>query len=140
MRFVGQIFFLILFVSVGLSQTTVTQSSLSQEQQSQNDLFYSQIEMGLFKSSGLVWIRLYQKMISSQDLPSCNFTPSCSQFGFKSIQQAGLFRGILLTTDRLLRCNPFVASGHYTLEKEKYLDPVVSYTRHEYAFLRRFLD
>lgn len=131
MRFGSQIFFLILFVSAGLSQTTVTQSSLSKEQQHQNDIKYSQIEMGLFKSSGVVWIRLYQKMISSQDLPSCNFTPSCSQFGFTSIQQEGLFRGILLTADRLLRCNPFVVSGHYTLVKEKYLDPIESYTRHE---------
>ena len=128
MRFGGQIFILLL-VSISLGQTTITQSNLSKEQQHQNDIMYSQMEMGLFKSSGLVWIRLYQKMISSQDLPSCNFTPSCSQFGFTSIQQEGLFRGILLTADRLLRCNPFVVSGHYILVKEKYLDPIESYTR-----------
>lgn len=131
MRFGSQIFLLFLLVSTSSGQTTVTKTSLSQKQQSQNDVKYSQLDMGLLKSSGLVWIRLYQKMISSQDLPSCNFSPSCSNFGFQSIQQEGLFRGILLSADRLLRCNPFVTSGHYTEGVEKYMDPAEKYTSRE---------
>ena len=54
-------------------------------------------------SSGL--IRLYQVLISSQDSPACNFTPSCSRFTSTAIRKAGLFKGSLLGADRLLRCH-----------------------------------
>jgi putative component of membrane protein insertase Oxa1/YidC/SpoIIIJ protein YidD len=50
-------------------------------------------------------IRLYQLFISSQDLPSCNFTLSCSRFGMSSIRKYGLFHGVLMTADRLQRCH-----------------------------------
>ena len=50
-------------------------------------------------------IRLYQLFISSQDMPVCVFTPSCSQFGIEAIQKCGFLPGILLTSDRLQRCN-----------------------------------
>ena len=63
-----------------------------------------------FAATGL--IRLYQKFISSQDGPSCNFTPTCSRFGMACIQEYGMLRGIFLTADRLLRCNG-LQSTHY---------------------------
>jgi len=52
-------------------------------------------------------IRLYQKTVSSQDVPACNFTHSCSRFGFDSIQRHGPLHGIMMTADRLQRCNAF---------------------------------
>lgn len=78
-------------------------------------------------SAGL--IRLYQKFISSQDGPACNFVPSCSRFGMGCIQEYGMLRGLLLTSDRLLRCNGSV-SRHYYIDEttRKYLDPVSDYT------------
>lgn len=81
---------------------------------------------GLFKSSALVWIRIYQKGISSQDLPSCVFHPSCSRFAFGAIEKYGLIKGILLAGDRLMRCNPF-AFRHYEFDGEKFVDPVERY-------------
>ena len=50
-------------------------------------------------------IRLYQIFVSSQDMPVCNFTPSCSRFGMAAIKRYGLVVGCLMTADRLLRCN-----------------------------------
>jgi len=83
---------------------------------------------GFFKSSALVWIRIYQKGIASQDLPACVFHPSCSRFAFGAIQQAGPVKGILLAGDRLLRCNPFVLP-YYQFDGEKLSDPVARYVR-----------
>ena len=79
-----------------------------------------------YQSSALVWIRIYQKGISSQDLPSCVFHPSCSRFAFGSIEQYGVLKGILLASDRLLRCNPF-APKYYQFDGEKFSDPVYRY-------------
>ena len=70
-------------------------------------------------------IRLYQLFISSQDGATCNFQPTCSHFGMACIQEHGVFRGILLTADRLLRCN---GSPPQYYRKDsvtgRYLDPV----------------
>ena len=73
-------------------------------------------------------IRLYQKFVSSQDGPSCNFHPTCSRFGMVCIQEYGVVRGILLTADRLLRCNGSQAQ-HYHKDSVtgKYIDPVSDY-------------
>ena len=73
-------------------------------------------------------IRFYQKFISSQDSPSCNFHPTCSRFSMACIQKYGVVRGILLTADRLLRCNGSQAQ-HYHKDSVtgKYVDPVSDY-------------
>lgn len=80
-------------------------------------------------STGL--IRIYQKYISTQDRPACNFSPSCSRFGMGAIQQYGFFRGILLTADRLLRDNGIMLHTHYPFDEAsgKYLDPVEAYSQ-----------
>ncbi len=81
---------------------------------------------GLLKSSALVWIRIYQKGMSSQDLPSCVFHPSCSRFAFGCIERCGVAKGVLLASDRLMRCNPF-AYRYYDFDGEKFVDPVSRY-------------
>lgn len=81
-----------------------------------------------FVATGL--IRLYQKFISSQDAPTCQFIPSCSRFGMACIQEFGLFRGALLTADRLLRCNGSQSSHyHRDLRTGKYIDPISDYAK-----------
>jgi putative component of membrane protein insertase Oxa1/YidC/SpoIIIJ protein YidD len=59
--------------------------------------------------SGL--IRFYQIYFSSQDVPSCNFTLTCSRFMAKAIQEYGAVHGFLMASDRLQRC--FGASRKY---------------------------
>ena len=73
-------------------------------------------------------IRLYQKFISSQDAPTCSFSPSCSRFGMGCIQEYGILRGVLLTADRLLRCNGSQSNlYHRDRVTGKYIDPVSDY-------------
>jgi len=50
----------------------------------------------------------YKRYVSSQDGSSCQFAPSCSHYAKLAIIKHHLFLGIILTTDRLIRCN-----GHF---------------------------
>lgn len=60
-------------------------------------------------------IKLYQKVFSPFN-NSCRFIPSCSNYGIEAIERFGFWKGGWLLLQRLLRCNPWGASG---------LDPVI---------------
>ncbi len=62
---------------------------------------------------GLIWV--YRHTISPVLPPTCRYHPSCSAYGFESLQVHGAAKGALLTGWRVLRCNPFSRGG---------LDPV----------------
>jgi putative membrane protein insertion efficiency factor len=76
-------------------------------------------------------IRVYQRYVSTQQHNVCVFTPSCSHFGMESVERCGFVRGVLLTADRLTRCNSFVAQGGYALDPVtgKYIDEVSTHCR-----------
>ena len=67
----------------------------------------------------------YKEFISSQDMDSCVFYPSCSTYMILSIQKHGFIPGFLDGMDRLTRCSPF-ANGKYPFNPKykKYEDPV----------------
>ena len=94
----------------------------------QESIRFSSQETSELKIVATGLIRFYQKFISSQDSPTCNFHPTCSRFGMACIQEYGVVRGILLTADRLLRCNGSQAQ-HYHKDSVtgKYVDPVSDY-------------
>ncbi len=50
-------------------------------------------------------LKFYQLVISSQDQPSCMFTPTCSEYARQAIEKYGLIVGAVMAGDRLLRCN-----------------------------------
>jgi putative component of membrane protein insertase Oxa1/YidC/SpoIIIJ protein YidD len=54
----------------------------------------------------------YHVVLSSQDLPTCGFSPSCSRFSQQAIGRCGPIQGALLTLDRLLRDHA-LARGFY---------------------------
>lgn len=56
-------------------------------------------------------IRLYQRWISPWTPAMCRFRPTCSQYTVEAIEHHGIFKGALLGTWRLLRCNPFAKGG-----------------------------
>jgi putative membrane protein insertion efficiency factor len=58
---------------------------------------------------GLLFI--YQNTISYQFSADCLYNPSCSEFSKNSIREYGLFKGCLLSADRLMRCNRISAAG-----------------------------
>ncbi len=57
-------------------------------------------------------IKFYRKCISPLKLPCCRFTPTCSQYAIEAITVHGAFKGVLLATWRVLRCNPFCKGGY----------------------------
>ncbi len=73
-------------------------------------------------------ILFYQHFISSQDRPSCVFTPSCSHFGAACFQHYSPVKAALLTSDRLQRCHGW-AYKSYPVDPATYrlLDPAESY-------------
>ena len=64
------------------------------------------------KSFALGLIKFYQLVISPVMLPSCRFTPTCSQYTYEAISEFGLVKGIWLGVRRLSRCHPFHPGGY----------------------------
>jgi putative component of membrane protein insertase Oxa1/YidC/SpoIIIJ protein YidD len=66
----------------------------------------------------------YKEYISSQDINSCVFTPSCSVYAMESIKTMGL-KGIFNAFDRLSRCHP-MAQKYYPTDPitQRLYDPV----------------
>lgn len=57
-------------------------------------------------------IRLYQMTISRiMPANTCRFYPSCSHYGYQAVYKYGIFKGGLMATWRVLRCNPFNPGG-----------------------------
>ena len=56
-------------------------------------------------------IPYYQRFLSPLTPPTCRFTPSCSGYAAGSIRTHGIPIGLLLTTWRILRCQPFAFGG-----------------------------
>lgn len=57
-------------------------------------------------------IRFYQRAISPHLMPSCRFTPSCSEYGIHAIRKHGPVKGGWLALRRIGRCNPWGGHGH----------------------------
>lgn len=76
------------------------------------------------KSSGIL-LRIYRNFFSSQDGNTCTFSPTCSQYGYQAVKRKGVFTGVLATTDRLCRCNPYTKKWYvWNTNRECYEDPV----------------
>lgn len=58
-------------------------------------------------------IRMYQKYLSpAKGVPSCRFTPTCSEYAIQALTEWGFVAGTALTVWRILRCNPFSKGGN----------------------------
>ena len=42
----------------------------------------------------------------------CRFTPTCSQYGIEAFSKYGIIRGGIMTSWRILRCNPWNKGGY----------------------------
>jgi putative membrane protein insertion efficiency factor len=56
-------------------------------------------------------IEIYRNTISPLRLPTCRFTPSCSQYAVEAFTEFGLIRGGWLAMVRLLKCGPWHNGG-----------------------------
>ena len=64
-------------------------------------------------------ITIYRKIISPIKPPTCRFYPTCSQYGMEAFQRFGFFKGLYLTTKRILKCQPFHPGGFDPVPENK---------------------
>ena len=87
-------------------------------------------ETSEIKLAALWFIRFYQNFISSRhdNYKMCTFIPSCSRFGISAIKNYGIFKGVLITSDRIQRCNN-MGSREYIIDSltNKRVDPTSQY-------------
>ena len=57
-------------------------------------------------------IKFYRKCISPLKPNCCRFTPTCSAYALEAFTKRGFFAALILTTWRILRCNPFGKGGY----------------------------
>ena len=50
---------------------------------------------------------------------SCRYYPTCSQYAIEAIEIHGVFKGCLLATRRILRCNPLFKGGYDPVPPKK---------------------
>ncbi|MEE4116759.1 MAG: membrane protein insertion efficiency factor YidD [Marinilabiliaceae bacterium] len=60
----------------------------------------------------LVPIYIYRWFISPLSGPSCRHTPTCSEYAINAIRNTGPLRGLILGTNRFLRCRPGGTHGY----------------------------
>ena len=57
-------------------------------------------------------VRGYQLLVSPLLPPACRFLPTCSEYAAEAIERHGSWRGIILASQRLVRCHPWGGSGY----------------------------
>lgn len=63
------------------------------------------------RNAVILFLKGYRKVISPLYGDVCRFYPTCSAYGLEQVQQRGVVRAVVLTTWRILRCNPFSKGG-----------------------------
>ena len=56
-------------------------------------------------------IQLYRHTVSPLRLPTCRFTPTCSQYAVDALTEFGVIRGGWLAVVRLVKCGPWHDGG-----------------------------
>ncbi|PTW61640.1 hypothetical protein C8N35_102355 [Breoghania corrubedonensis] len=64
------------------------------------------------KTIAILLIRLYRYTFSALFGRSCRYQPTCSSYTEEAIVRFGLWSGGWMGLARILRCNPFGASGY----------------------------
>ena len=70
----------------------------------------------IIKVPFVLLIKFYRYFLSPLISARCRYYPTCSQYALEALDMHGLFKGLYLSTLRILRCNP--------LSKRDYYDPV----------------
>ncbi|OFX53030.1 MAG: hypothetical protein A2066_15105 [Bacteroidetes bacterium GWB2_41_8] len=74
---------------------------------------------------------VYQNFVSQHLSADCLYDPSCSDFSKQVVKEYGLFKGGLLSFDRLNRCNRIAATdldlGTMNMKTHRFGDPIKRY-------------
>ncbi len=71
---------------------------------------FEKLELGISKFL-ITLIRFYQRFISPLLPRTCRFYPTCSHYAIDALNKKGLFKGLMLSGWRILRCNPLSKGG-----------------------------
>ena len=119
--FFRKLLFLTLFFCLIITRHAFAQNFFSAEMQilllKKNDT-QKNIHANAYK--GL--LRFYKTFISSQDIGSCVFIPSCSVYSYRSIKKRGLVIGLFATADRLCRCHPYDTKWYKWDDRTQHLE------------------
>ena len=66
----------------------------------------------------ILLIKLYQFFISPLLLPSCRYSPSCSEYAIHALLEHGLIKGLYFSLKRILSCHPFGNQGYDPVPKK----------------------
>ena len=66
----------------------------------------------MLKKLAVSTINFYRNFLSFSKLPCCRFYPSCSAYAAEAIEKKGFFKGLILSSFRIIRCNPFSRGGY----------------------------
>ena len=65
----------------------------------------------MIKKVFLIFIKLYQYILSPVLGPSCRFYPTCSNYAYDAILRYGPLKGVIVALKRIIRCHPFNEGG-----------------------------
>ena len=57
-------------------------------------------------------IKFYRFFISPMLGSNCRHSPTCSEYGLIALKRYGVFKGIYLTTKRIIKCNSLFKGGY----------------------------
>jgi putative membrane protein insertion efficiency factor len=60
----------------------------------------------------ILFIRVYQLIISPMLGSNCRFIPTCSEYAMESLKEYGLIKGIFLSIKRIGKCHPWGSHGY----------------------------
>ena len=60
----------------------------------------------------VLFIRVYQLIISPMLGSNCRFIPTCSEYAMESLKEYGLIKGIFLSIKRIGKCHPWGGHGY----------------------------
>jgi putative membrane protein insertion efficiency factor len=60
----------------------------------------------------ILLVKGYQALLSPHLLPSCRYSPTCSQYAVEALGKYGAWKGSWLAAKRILRCHPWGGHGH----------------------------
>ena len=66
----------------------------------------------IIEKAAVLPIAGWQRLSHNTRLLDCQFYPSCSQYGAIAIKENGILKGIPMTADRIVRCNPSAFFNH----------------------------
>ena len=67
--------------------------------------------MNIFTIILIKFIKLYKFLISPLLGYSCRYMPTCSEYSIEALKTFGFFKGILISTKRILSCHPIKFLG-----------------------------